>query len=157
MILFHASFQASDVEIVWCTRICVLIVGIAASGVAFGAESIYGLWYLSSDLTYVLTFPHFVLSMTAPGVGTRLGSVSSFIVGIVLRVLVGEKSMGLPSLIKFPEEVPVKTLTMALSATVLLLVSICDKFLRSKFGCLGIYNIATERRVFNDIDLRAKS
>ncbi|XP_046393301.1 high-affinity choline transporter 1-like isoform X2 [Ischnura elegans] len=124
--------KASDGEVMWCSRISILAVAVASTGVAFMAESIYGLWYLSSDLMYVLVFPHFLIAMVAPGVGTPLASALSFIVGIVLRVLVGEESIGLPPVLKFPETIPVRTLTMAVSLVVLVVVSLINQALRNR-------------------------
>ncbi|XP_071455753.1 high-affinity choline transporter 1-like [Hetaerina americana] len=123
--------KASDGEVMWCSRISILAVGVAATGVAFMAESIYGLWYLSSDLMYVLVFPHFMMAMIAPGIGTPIASGITFFVGITLRVLVGEVSIGLPPVIRFPETIPVRTLTMTVSLFVLVSVSLLDQAYRS--------------------------
>lgn len=41
-------------------KVSILLVGIMATAMALTVKSVYGLWYLSSDLVYVILFPQLV-------------------------------------------------------------------------------------------------
>ena len=49
--------QASDKEIIWVMRITVFVFGASATAMALLTKTVYGLWYLSSDLVYIIIFP----------------------------------------------------------------------------------------------------
>lgn len=49
--------QASENEVIWVMKVSILFVGIMATAMALTVKSVYGLWYLSSDLVYVILFP----------------------------------------------------------------------------------------------------
>ena len=66
-----------------------LFVGAAATLLGIVVNSIYALWFLCSDLVYVILFPQFVLV-----VHTRFtnayGSLVGFILGMILRFTGGK-------------------------------------------------------------------
>ncbi|KAK8758079.1 hypothetical protein V5799_004289, partial [Amblyomma americanum] len=51
------SPQASDSEVIWVMRCSIVVVGALATYMALAAKSVYSLWFLSSDLVYVILFP----------------------------------------------------------------------------------------------------
>ncbi|XP_035226604.1 high-affinity choline transporter 1-like [Stegodyphus dumicola] len=127
--------NASEREIIWVMRAAIIFVGILATAMALTVKSIYGLWYLSSDLVYVMLFPQLVCVVYFKKFCNTYGSVTAYVVGFLLRALGGEEIVGLPAVIKYPfynEEnaeqlFPFRTLSMLLSLTTLLLVSIISK------------------------------
>ncbi|OWF52992.1 high-affinity choline transporter 1-like [Mizuhopecten yessoensis] len=128
--------KASEAEILWVMRIAIFGVGGLATAMAITVESIYDLWYLCSDLVYVVLFPQLCSVIYLQGTNTY-GSLAGFITAFFFRLSGGEKSMHVPTLIKFPfyDEVdeiqlfPFKTLSMLLSFFVLVSVSYSLKYL----------------------------
>lgn len=88
---------------------------------------------------YVLTFPHFVFSIWCPTYCHRYGSIASFIVGITLRILIGEPMIGVPTVLRFPGSpedggtvaYPSRTIVMAISSLVLVSVSTMTHMFKS--------------------------
>lgn len=118
-------------------RGAILFVGFMATAMALTVKSIYGLWYLSSDLVYVMLFPQLVCVVYFKKFCNTYGSLSAYIIGFLLRALGGEEIVGLPALIKYPyfrEETgeqlfPFRTLSMLISLSTLLAVSRSTKWL----------------------------
>lgn len=63
--------------------------------------SVYGLWYLSSDLVYVIIFPQLISVLFVKGTNTY-GSVAGYIFGLLLRIGGGEPYLKLPPFIYYP-------------------------------------------------------
>lgn len=124
--------KASDTEVVWILRLCVVTVACAAAAMALAVRSVYDLWALSSDLVYVVLLPQL---LAAVFLGRRwcnaAGSLAAFALGLALRVLGGEPVLGIPAVLHYPmydeasdrQLFPFKTVTMLLSAATLLAVS----------------------------------
>ena len=55
---------------------------------------------LCGDFTYVILFPQLVLVLYWSKANTY-GAISSFFVSLILRLLVGDKYLGLPAVISF--------------------------------------------------------
>lgn len=129
-------FQASENEIIWVMRAAIFGVGAMATAMAITVESIYDLWYLCSDLVYVVLFPQLCCVIYLRGTNTY-GSLAGFITALFFRLSGGEKAMYVPTMIKYPfyDEVakmqlfPYKTLSMLLSLSVLIGVSYSLKYL----------------------------
>ncbi|XP_015921012.2 high-affinity choline transporter 1 [Parasteatoda tepidariorum] len=129
--------NASEREIIWVMKGAILFVGFMATAMALTVKSIYGLWYLSSDLVYVMLFPQLVCVVHFKKFCNTYGSLCAYIIGFLLRALGGEKIVGLPALIKYPyflEETgeqlfPFRTLSMLISLSTLLAVSRSTKWL----------------------------
>ena len=111
---------------------------------ALTIKSIYSLWALSSDLVFVILFPQLLCAVYVPFVNTY-GSLSAYIVGLILRLGGGETVIGLPPFIKYPlfqdpaasekfgkQLFPFRTLSMFVSFLTLILVSLLFKFLFEK-------------------------
>lgn len=94
-------FQASDNEIVWVMRITIFVFGAVATAMALLTGTVYGLWYLSSDLVYVIIFPQLLSVLFVKGTNTY-GSVAAYVVGLLLRIGGGEPYLRLPPFIYYP-------------------------------------------------------
>ncbi|XP_023229430.1 high-affinity choline transporter 1-like isoform X2 [Centruroides sculpturatus] len=128
--------NASEREVIWVMRVAILFVGVLATAMALTVKSIYGLWYLSSDLVYVILFPQLVCTVYLKKYCNTYGSLAAYIVGLLMRGLGGEDIIGLPAIIRYPfySEVngqlfPFRTLSMIVSFCTLLSVSKLFKWL----------------------------
>ncbi|XP_060910137.1 high-affinity choline transporter 1-like [Labrus mixtus] len=101
--IYQLAFRqsASDREIVWVMRITIFVFGALATAMALLTGSVYGLWYLSSDLVYVIIFPQLLSVLFVKGTNTY-GSVAGYIFGLLLRIGGGEPYLKLPPFIFFP-------------------------------------------------------
>lgn len=99
--VFPLFLQASDNEIVWVMRITIFVFGALATAMALLTGTVYGLWYLSSDLVYVIIFPQLLSVLFVKGTNTY-GSVAAYIVGLLLRIGGGEPYLRLPPFIYYP-------------------------------------------------------
>lgn len=101
--IYQLAFRqsASDNEIVWVMRITIFIFGALATAMALLTGSVYGLWYLSSDLVYVIIFPQLLSVLFVKGTNTY-GSVAGYIFGLLLRIGGGEPYLKLPPFIYYP-------------------------------------------------------
>ncbi len=124
------SLQASEREIIWVMRGAILGVGILAMVMGIAIESIYGLWFLCADLVYVILFPQLVSVVYLKGTNTY-GSLSGYIIGLLMRLLGGEPLIKLPAAIQYPgydadnnvQYFPFKTLCMLISFFTIIAVS----------------------------------
>ncbi|XP_053353002.1 high-affinity choline transporter 1 [Clarias gariepinus] len=113
--IYQLAFRqsASDREIVWVMRITIFVFGALATAMALLTGTVYGLWYLSSDLVYVIIFPQLISVLFIKGTNTY-GSVAGYIFGLLLRIGGGEPYLKLPPFIYYPgwyEEAKVHHLT----------------------------------------------
>lgn len=82
-------------------RITIFVFGALATAMALLTGSVYGLWYLSSDLVYVIIFPQLLCVLFVKGTNTY-GSVAGYVFGLLLRVGGGEPYLRLPPFIYYP-------------------------------------------------------
>ncbi|KAG5283323.1 hypothetical protein AALO_G00040820 [Alosa alosa] len=101
--IYQLAFRqsASDREIIWVMRITIFVFGALATAMALLTGTVYGLWYLSSDLVYVIIFPQLLSVLFVKGTNTY-GSVAGYIFGLVLRIGGGEPYLKLPPFICYP-------------------------------------------------------
>ncbi|XP_053333232.1 high affinity choline transporter 1 [Clarias gariepinus] len=101
--IYKLAFRqsASDNEIVWVMRITIFVFGALATAMALLTGTVYGLWYLSSDLVYVIIFPQLLSVLFVRGTNTY-GSVAGYIFGMILRIGGGEPYLKLPPFIYYP-------------------------------------------------------
>uniref|UniRef100_A0A3P9I066 High affinity choline transporter 1 n=1 Tax=Oryzias latipes TaxID=8090 RepID=A0A3P9I066_ORYLA len=101
--IYQLAFRqsASDREIVWVMRITIFVFGGLATMMALVTGTVYGLWYLSSDLVYVIIFPQLLSVLFVKGTNTY-GSVAAYLFGLVLRIGGGEPYLRLPPFIYYP-------------------------------------------------------
>lgn len=82
-------------------RVTIFVFGALATAMALLTGSVYGLWYLSSDLVYVIIFPQLLSVLFVKGTNTY-GSVAGYIFGLLLRIGGGEPYLKLPPFIFYP-------------------------------------------------------
>ncbi|KAM6979954.1 high-affinity choline transporter 1-like [Aplochiton taeniatus] len=101
--IYQLAFRqsASDREIVWVMRITIFVFGGLATLMALVTGTVYGLWYLSSDLVYVIIFPQLISVLFIKGTNTY-GSVAGYLFGMFLRIGGGEPYLQLPPFIYYP-------------------------------------------------------
>jgi len=97
--------QAADSELRTVLRGNVLIVGGLATWLALATQSVYELWYLCSDLVYVLLFPQLTLVLFCRWT-TPCGAICGVLVGLFLRLGGGEPTLGLPAFLDYPLQTP---------------------------------------------------
>ncbi|XP_029460433.1 high affinity choline transporter 1 [Rhinatrema bivittatum] len=101
--IYQLAFRqnASEREIIWVMRITVFLFGASATAMALLAKSVYGLWYLSSDLVYIIIFPQLLCVLFIKGTNTY-GSIAGYIFGLLLRISGGEPYLYLQPFICYP-------------------------------------------------------
>ncbi len=119
-------------------RFAILIVSILATVIAINVNSIYVLFYLCSDLVYVILFPQLLCVIHVDFTNTY-GSAAGYILGWVFRLTGGEPLLGLPTAIKYPnwyvgdgqtyQLFPFKTMSMLISLLTIIIVSLLIKCL----------------------------
>ncbi|XP_059159876.1 high-affinity choline transporter 1-like [Physella acuta] len=93
--------KATDRELMWVLRVCIILFGVLGTLVAVFATTIYGLFVLACDLMYVVLFPQLVCVLWVPWANTY-GSFAGFLVSFLLRILSGDAVLQIPAAIKFP-------------------------------------------------------
>ncbi|XP_045214982.2 high-affinity choline transporter 1-like [Mercenaria mercenaria] len=127
--------KASEREIIWVMRITIFCVGMLATVMGITVDSIYTLWFLCSDLVYVVLFPQLLCVIYLRWTNTY-GSLVGYILGLFFRLAGGEKALNIPVLIKYPyytdadgQLFPFKTLCMLISLTSVVSFSFVAKYL----------------------------
>ncbi|XP_062608123.1 high-affinity choline transporter 1-like [Saccostrea cucullata] len=127
--------KASEKEIIWVMRFAIFGVGALATVMAINVKSVYTLWYLCSDLVYVVLFPQ-LLCVTYLNYANTYGSLLGYVVGMFFRIAGGEPTLGIDALIKYPyysekhgQMFPFKTLCMLMSLATIIFVSRLTHFL----------------------------
>ncbi|XP_052781721.1 high-affinity choline transporter 1-like [Mya arenaria] len=127
--------KASENEILWVMRIAIFGVGFLATMMGIVVDSIYLLWFLCSDLVYVVLFPQLLCVIYVRWSNTY-GSLAGYIIGLFFRLAGGETALGIPVLIKYPfynEEdgqlFPYKTLSMLITLSCILIFSYLTKYI----------------------------
>nr|XP_037276825.1 high-affinity choline transporter 1-like [Rhipicephalus microplus] len=123
--------QASEGEVIWIMRLSILVVGALATYMALTAESVYALWYLSSDLVYVILFPQLLSVVYLTDYVNTYGSLAAYLVGGFFRAAGGEALLGIPAFIYYPyyddenqlQRFPFRTFAMCMCFITLLVVS----------------------------------
>jgi high affinity choline transporter 7 len=120
-------------------RIGIFVVASVATVMGITIKSVYGLWFLCSDLVYVVLFPQLTCVVYAKNTNTY-GSMVAYWTGIFLRLSGGEPLFNLPALIKFPmydevnmtQRFPFRTMSMLLSFALNIGISNLTKWLFEK-------------------------
>ena len=116
-------------------RVAIIGVGILATLMGITVDSVYTLWYLCSDLVFVILFPQ-LLAVIYIRWSNTYGSAAGYVTGWFFRLAGGEPALGIPVLIEYPyynkedgQLFPYKTLCMLLSLTIICLVSLATNYL----------------------------
>lgn len=128
--------KASEREILWVMRIGIFLVAALATVMGITIKSVYGLWFLCSDLVYVVLFPQ-LFCVVYLGNTNTYGSMAAYWAGIILRLTGGEPLFHIPAFVKYPlydEErqmqlFPFRTLSMLISFALIVIVSYFTKFI----------------------------
>ncbi|XP_068590811.1 high-affinity choline transporter 1-like [Cebidichthys violaceus] len=124
--------QASDKEMQWVIRLTVVVVGVVGTYVTFYTNSTLVLWILGADVSYTLIFPHLVTVLFF-NVTNGYGATVGYIIGLTVRILLGENIVGLPVLLHLPgctleegvyvQKSPVRTVSMLCTLVTILVFS----------------------------------
>ena len=116
-------------------RVAIIGSGFFACTLALTVRSIYALFYLCGDLVYVMLFPQLVCVVYVRHANVY-GSFSGYVVGLILRVLGGERIIGAPAIIEYPyysdtygQLFPYKSLAMVCTFITIIGVSYLTKYL----------------------------
>jgi solute carrier family 5 (high affinity choline transporter), member 7 len=123
----------------WVMRIGIILVATLATFMGITIKSVYELWFLCSDLVYVVLFPQLFSVVYLVNTNTY-GSVCGYWAGVILRLASGEPVFKMPAYIKFPfydeesltQRFPFRTLAMIISFCLIIGVSWLSNFLFEK-------------------------
>ncbi|XP_046582899.1 high-affinity choline transporter 1-like [Haliotis rubra] len=121
--------QASDREVIWILRVGILVTGVLSCIIAIFVNSVYGLFYLCSDLMYVILFPQLTCVLWI-GFTNTYGSLAGFLFSFLIRISGGDPLLSIPALIHYPfyseadgQLFPFKTLAMIVNFVAIISVS----------------------------------
>ncbi|XP_068612706.1 high affinity choline transporter 1-like [Brachionichthys hirsutus] len=149
--------QASDKELKWVIRCCIIVAGLVGTSLTYLSSGILVFWMLSSDLTYAVSFPQLVCVLFTD-VSNGYGATAGILVAVVLRLLCGKPLIGLPVILHFPHCIledgvyvqtwPFKTICMLITLVSILALSYVFSVLFQK-GILperwDVFKVKTQR------------
>lgn len=114
-------------------RAAVLVGGLLGTSLANVKNSIITFWFLGSEVAYVLIFPQLVCVLFC-SISNAYGAVSGLLVGLVVRLLNGDATLGLQPVFYYPgcslqengtyvQCAPVRTISMLSSLVSILIFS----------------------------------
>ncbi|XP_077373199.1 high affinity choline transporter 1-like [Festucalex cinctus] len=129
-LVFHSL--ASEKELQWVIRISVLLVGLAGTSLAFNKSSIISLMILANDILYCIMTPQ-LACVVHLRFANCYGAISGYAIGLLLRVLSGEPTLGIPPVLLYPgwreedgvvtQYFPFRTLIVLISLAAIILMS----------------------------------
>jgi len=154
--------KASDREIIIVMRLAILATATIATVIAIEVKSIYGLFFLCSDLVFVILFPQLVTVVHVPRLANTYGSALAMIVGLTLRLAGGEPLISLQPAIHYwwydatdGQLFPFRTFSMFCSFATLIVTSLLVEWgfksgrLPAKLDIAGCFQEDTEAEGLN--------
>ncbi|XP_055087874.1 high affinity choline transporter 1-like isoform X3 [Periophthalmus magnuspinnatus] len=94
--------KASERSIVVVIRVSIVLCGLLGTLLAITSTSVVLLWIVSADVLYSVMTPQVFCTLFLSRWVNHYGACSGFVLGLLLRGLVGEPLLGLPSVLPLP-------------------------------------------------------
>ncbi|KAK5621811.1 hypothetical protein CRENBAI_011398 [Crenichthys baileyi] len=85
----------------WVIRVSVVVMGLVRTSITFYTNSTLILWILGADVSFTLMLPHLV-SVLFFKVTNGYGAMVGYVVGMTLRILLSENTLGIPVVLQLP-------------------------------------------------------
>ena len=123
--------NATEKQVLFVSKLSILVIGILATGLALSVKSVYDLWFFCSDLVYVILFPQLLMVLYFKKVNVR-GALAGLLVGFLLRLSGGFDLLGIPSLDFWLGStgelaLPMRTISMLSTVVTIALVSLLSR------------------------------
>ena len=125
----------------WVIRAVVVVIGIMGTSLTLSKKGTLVIWYIGASLTYSFMLPQLTCVLFVDK-ANGYGSIMGFVVGLVLRLLCGWPSLGIPAVLHLPggsledgvyvQRFPVNTLCMLCSLACILIFSYLTALLLDK-------------------------
>ncbi|XP_047431468.1 high affinity choline transporter 1-like [Mugil cephalus] len=135
--------DASEKAILVVVKLSVVLCGVIGAGLAMLTSSVHLLMIVSGDVLYSMLTPQVMCTFFLPQLVNLYGACTGFVLGILLRLLVGQPEIGLPDVLPLPWDemqedgsrhrlFPFRTAIMLLTTATIILVSQLGEWISKK-------------------------